>query len=59
MYKFVPNKSIGSLLQIEPTSSIFLKTFNLELPYNEIWFRDQNSQPLEIKDRINLPLIIN
>ena len=59
LYTFVLNKPFGSLLKISPTNHIILKTFNAE--YNEIkvWFTDQNSQPLEIEDRINLILKIN
>ena len=55
---FVPNKSFDSLLDISPSNHIFLKTFNSE--YDEIitWFTDQNSKPLEIKDRINLTMVI-
>ena len=34
LYNFIPNKPFGSLLDIRPTSHIFLKTFNSE--YNEI-----------------------
>ena len=30
LYKFVPNKPFGSLLEISPTNHIFLKTFNSE-----------------------------
>ena len=58
LYTFAPNKSFGSLLEISPANHIFLKTFNSE--YNEIivWFTDQNSQPLEIEDRINLTMVI-
>ena len=58
LYTFVPNKLICSLLEISPTNHIFLKTFNSE--YNEIkvWFTDQNSQPLEMEDRINLTMVI-
>ena len=53
LYTFVPNKPFGSLLEISPTKHIFKK-------YDEIivWFTDQNSQPLEIKDRINLTMVI-
>ena len=52
LYTFVPNKPLGSLLEMSLTNHIFLKTFNSE--YNEIkvCFTDQNSQPLEIEDRI-------
>ena len=58
LYRFVPNKPFGILLEISPTNQIFLKTFNSE--YNEIkvWFTDQNSQPLEMEDRINLAMVI-
>ena len=58
LYTFVPNKPFGSLLEISPTNHIFLKTFNWE--YNEIkvWFTDQNSQSLEIQDRLNLTMVI-
>ena len=57
-YIFVRNKSFGSLLEISPTNSIFLKNFNSEFKYIEVWFTDQNSQPLEIEDRIDLTLVI-
>ena len=58
LYTFVPNKQFGSLLEISPTNHIFLKTFNSEYNEIEVWFTDQNSQPLEIEDRINLTLVI-
>ena len=58
MYKFVPNKPFGSLLEISPENHIFLKTFNSELQAVEVWFTEQKSQPLEIEDRINLTLVI-
>ena len=55
----VPNKSFGRLLNISPKNFIFLKTFNSEIPYIELWFTVQNSKPLEIKDKINTTLVIN
>ena len=58
IYTFVPNKPFGSLLEISPKNHIFLKRFNSEFQAIEVWFRDQNSQSLEIEDRINLTLII-
>ena len=58
LYTFVPNKPFGSLLEISPTNHIFLKTFNSEFQDIEVWFTDQNSQPLEVEDRINLTLVI-
>ena len=58
LYTFVPNKSFGSLLDISPSNHIFLKTFNSK--YDEIvaGFTDQNADPLEIEDRINLTMVI-
>ena len=50
--------AFGSLLEISPTNHIFLKTFNSEFQNIEVWFTDQNSQPLEIEDRINLTMVI-
>ena len=58
LYTFVPNKPFDSLLEISPTNHIFLKTFNSEFRNIEVWFTDQNSQPLELDDRINLTLVI-
>ena len=59
MYKFVPNKSFVHLLDISPKNLIFLKTFNSELSYIDVWFTDQNSKPLEIEDKINISLVVN
>ena len=58
LYTFVPNKLFGQLLKTSPTNFIFLKISNSEFPVIEVWFTDQNSQPLEIED-INLTLEIN
>ena len=58
LYAFVPNKQFGSLLEISPTNHIFLKTFNSEYDEIKVWFTDQNSQQLEIEDRINLTMTI-
>ena len=58
LYTFVPNKPFGSLLEISSANYIFLKTFNSEYCEIKVWFIDQNSQPLEIDDRINLTMVI-
>ena len=58
LYAFVPNKPFGSLLEISPTNHIFLKIFNSEYDEIQVWFTDQNSQSLEIEDRINLTMVI-
>ena len=59
MYKFVPNKSFGHLVNISPENVIFSITFESEFSYIEVWFTDQNSKPTEMKDKINNTLIIN
>ena len=59
LYTFVPNNSFGQLLDISPKSFIFLKTFDSEFSYNEVWFTDQNSKPPEIEDTIKITLVIN
>ena len=51
LYTFVPNKELGSLLEISPT-------FNSEFQEVKIWFTDQTSKPLELEDKINITLII-
>ena len=58
LYTFIPDKSFGQLLDISPKNFIFLKTFDLEFSYIEIWFTDQSSKPLEIEDKINIILVI-
>ena len=58
LHTFVPNKPFGTLLEISPKNHIFLKTFSSEFQEIKVWFSDQNSQPLEIEDRINLTLVI-
>ena len=58
LYTFAPNKPFGSLLEISPTNHILLETFNSEYDQIIVWFTDQNSQPFEIEDRINLTMVI-
>ena len=59
LYIFVPNKSFGQLLDILPENFIILITFDSEFSYIEVWFTDQNSNPLEIEHKINITLVIN
>ena len=35
-----------------------LSTRNTEFPFIEVWFTDQNSEPLKNEDNVNLTLII-
>ena len=59
LYTFVPNKPSGKLKNMSPKNFIFLKTFDSEFSYIEVWFTDQNPNPLEIEDKINITLVIN
>ena len=58
LYIFVP-KSFGQSLVISPEEFIFLEIFDSEFCSIEVWFTSQNSNPLEIKDKININLVIN
>ena len=53
------NKLFDQLIDISTKNFIFLRTFNSEFLYIEIWFTDQNSKPLEIEDKIKVVLVIN
>ena len=59
LYKFVPKKSFGQLLDISSENVVFLKTFNSEFSYIKVWFTEQNSKLLEIEGKINITLVIN
>ena len=58
LFTFVPNKQFGQLINIAPHSLAILSTTNAEFSFIEVWFTDQNSEPLEIEDNVNLTLII-
>ena len=58
-YTFIPNESFGQLLDISPKYFIFLKTLDSEFSYIEVWFTDASYKLLEIKDKINITLVIN
>ena len=58
LFTFVPNKQFGQLINIAPHSLTMPSTKNTEFSFIEVWFTDQNSEPLEIEDNINLTLII-
>ena len=55
---FVPNKQFGQLLNISPHSLTMMDTVNFALSSVGVWFTDQVSKALEIKDNVNLTLII-
>ena len=59
IYAFVSNKLFRQLIEFSPQNCIFLKTFLSEFSYIELWFTDQNANPLETEDKINTTLVIN
>ena len=59
LYTFVPNQPFGQLLDVFPTSFIFLETFNSELPHIELLLTDQNFKLVKIENEINITLDIN
>ena len=58
LFTFVPNKQFGQLISISPHSLVTLNTINTEFSFIEVWFTDQNSRKLEIKDNVSVTLII-
>ena len=58
LYAFVPNKQFGQLINGSPHSLTILSTTNIEFSSIEVWFTDQNSEPLEIEDNVKITLII-
>ena len=59
MYTFASNKSFGQLLDISPEHFMFLKTFDSEFSYIEVWFTHQNFKTLEVENKINITSVIN
>ena len=56
---FIPNNFFVQLLDILTKDFIFLKTFNSNFLFIEVWFTNQNSKSLKIKDKIHTTLVIN
>ena len=56
-FTFVPNKKFGQLINISPHSITMMNTVNIEFSSVEVWFTDQVSKVLEIKDNVSLTLI--
>ena len=54
LHTFVPNKSFGQLLDISPQNFVFLETLDSEFLYIEVWFKDQNSNPVEVEVKISI-----
>ena len=47
------------MLNVEPNNLVFLKTCNTGFDEIIVTVLDQSSRPLEIKDKVNLTLLIN
>ena len=58
IFNFVLNKQFRQLNNISPHSLTMLSTTNTEFSSIEMWFTDQNSEPLKIEDNVNMTLII-
>ena len=58
LFSFVPDKQLGQLINISSHSLTMMNKVNTEFSFVEIWFTDQISKALEIKDIVNLTLII-
>ena len=58
LFSFVPNKQFAQLINISPHSLTMMNTVNTELPFVGVWFTDQVSKALEIKDNVNFTLAI-
>ena len=54
LHTFVLNEMFGQLLSISSKTFLLLKTHDSEALYIEVRFTDQNSNPLEIEDKISI-----
>ena len=54
----MPNKQFGQLINISTHSLTMPGTTNTEFSFIEVWFTDENREPLETEDNVNLTLII-
>ena len=53
------NFSYAYLLNVEPSNSVPLKTYNTEFDEIIITFTDKNGRPLEIEGKVNLAILFN
>ena len=58
LFTFVSTKNFRQSINISPHSLTMLSTSNTEFSFTDVWFTDQNSEPLKIKDNVNMTLII-
>ena len=57
LFTFVPNKQLGQLINIVLHSLSMLSTTNTKFSSIEVWFTDQNIEPLETEDNVNMTLV--
>ena len=58
LYEFVPEKTFGKLISVQPTVLIRYKTRDSIFDYIEIWFTDQDNKPMQIEDKLSVALVI-
>ena len=58
LHAFVPNGSFGSLLSVSPNYPFWRNTRNASFNYIEVWFTNQDNEPLDIEDDILVELQI-
>ena len=58
LFSFVSNKQFEQLINISPYSLTMMNTINTQFSFVEVWFTNQASKALGIKDNVNLTLII-
>ena len=58
LFTFVSTKKFRQSINISPHSLTMLSTSNTEFSFIDVWFTVQNSEPLKIKDNVNMTLII-
>ena len=52
LYTFTPNKSYAYLLNVKPSNSVCLKTYNTEFGDIIVTFNDQNGRSLETGEKL-------
>ena len=58
LFTFVPNKQSAQLITISPHILTMLKSTNLKFQSIEVWLNDRNNRSLEIKNNVNITLLI-
>ena len=56
LYTMIPSKSYAYMLN-ELSNLVFLKTYSTDFNDITITFAEQNGRPLDVKVKVNLPLI--